>query len=86
MNKKNLNIRKDKTNHTIELGDNKFLTELYGNHDENLSKIEGVFDVEISYRGNILEIKGHHDFFVSRKEKFKLTGIECSYRQSDYYR
>ena len=72
MNKKNLNIRKDKTNHTIELGDNKFLTELYGNHDENLSKIEGIFDVEISYRGNILEIKGHHDLCLSAGDTIML--------------
>ena len=42
----------------IELNDNSFLVDLYGEHDENLSKLENNFGIHISYRGNILEFRG----------------------------
>ena len=38
----------------LELEDNKVLIELYGQHDENLTKIENNFGIHISYRGNII--------------------------------
>ena len=45
----------------IELNDNSFLVDLYGEHDENLSKLENNFGIHISYRGNILEFRGKSD-------------------------
>lgn len=42
----------------IELNDNSCLVDLYGEHDENLSKLENNFGIHISYRGNILEFRG----------------------------
>ena len=42
----------------IELDDNSCLVDLYGEHDENLSKLENNFGIHISYRGNILEFRG----------------------------
>ena len=41
----------------LELEDNKVLIELYGQHDENLTKIENNFGIHISYRGNIIEFR-----------------------------
>jgi len=45
----------------LELEDNKLLIELYGQHDENLTKIENNFGIHISYRGNIIEFRGNDD-------------------------
>ena len=45
----------------LELEDNKVLIELYGQHDENLTKIENNFGIHISYRGNIIEFRGDED-------------------------
>ena len=45
----------------LELEDNKLLIELYGQHDENLTKIENNFGIHISYRGNIIEFRGNQD-------------------------
>ena len=45
----------------LELEDNKVLIELYGQHDENLIKIENNFGIHISYRGNIIEFRGNQD-------------------------
>ena len=45
----------------LELEDNKVLNELYGQHDENLTKIENNFGIHISYRGNIIEFRGNED-------------------------
>ena len=45
----------------LELEDNKVLIELYGQHDENLTKIENNFGIHISYRGNIIEFRGNKD-------------------------
>ena len=45
----------------LELEDNKVLIELYGQHDENLTKIENNFGIHISYRGNIIEFRGNED-------------------------
>ena len=45
----------------LELEDNKVLIELYGQHDENLTKIENNFGIHISYRGNIIEFRGNQD-------------------------
>jgi phosphate starvation-inducible PhoH-like protein len=45
----------------LELEDNKVLIELYGQHDENLTKIENSFGIHISYRGNIIEFRGNED-------------------------
>jgi phosphate starvation-inducible PhoH-like protein len=45
----------------LELEDNKVLIELYGQHDENLTKIENNFGIHISYRGNIIEFRGNDD-------------------------
>tara|TARA_B100001989_G_scaffold144694_1_gene103011 strand:+ start:4393 stop:5364 length:972 start_codon:yes stop_codon:yes gene_type:complete len=45
----------------LELEDNKVLIELYGQHDENLTKIENNFGIHISYRGNIIELRGNKD-------------------------
>ena len=42
----------------IELEDNSCLVDLYGEHDENLIKLENNFGIHISYRGNILEFRG----------------------------
>ena len=45
----------------LELEDNRVLIELYGQHDENLTKIENNFGIHISYRGNIIEFRGNQD-------------------------
>jgi len=45
----------------LELEDNRVLIELYGQHDENLTKIENNFGIHISYRGNIIEFRGNED-------------------------
>ena len=45
----------------LELEDNKVLIDLYGQHDENLTKIENNFGIHISYRGNIIEFRGNQD-------------------------
>ena len=45
----------------IELDDNSCLVDLYGEHDENLSKLEKNFGIHISYRGNILEFRGESE-------------------------
>jgi len=45
----------------LELANNKVLIELYGQHDENLTKIENNFGIHISYRGNIIEFRGNED-------------------------
>ena len=45
----------------IELDDNSCLVDLYGEHDENLSKLENNFGIHISYRGNILEFRGESE-------------------------
>ena len=45
----------------LEFEDNKVLIELYGQHDENLTKIENNFGIHISYRGNIIEFRGNED-------------------------
>ena len=45
----------------LELENNKVLIELYGQHDENLTKIENNFGIHISYRGNIIEFRGNKD-------------------------
>ena len=45
----------------LELENNKVLIELYGQHDENLTKIENNFGIHISYRGNIIEFRGNED-------------------------
>ena len=45
----------------LELADNKVLIDLYGQHDENLTKIENNFGIHISYRGNIIEFRGNED-------------------------
>ena len=45
----------------IELDDNSCLVDLYGEHDENLSKLENNFGIHISYRGNILEFSGESE-------------------------
>ena len=45
----------------IELNDNSCLVDLYGEHDENLSKLENNFGIHISYRGNILEFRGESE-------------------------
>ena len=42
----------------IELEDNSCLVDLYGEHDENLTKLENNFGIHISYRGNVLEFRG----------------------------
>ncbi|MEC7734962.1 MAG: PhoH family protein [Pseudomonadota bacterium] len=53
-----LKSKTNNSNHIIEFEKNSFLAELYGNHDQNLAKLEEYFEVSISYRGNILEISG----------------------------
>jgi len=45
----------------LEFEDDKVLIELYGQHDENLTKIENNFGIHISYRGNIIEFRGNED-------------------------
>ena len=45
----------------LELADNKVLIDLYGQHDENLTKVENNFGIHISYRGNIIEFRGNKD-------------------------
>ena len=45
----------------IELEDNSCLVDLYGEHDENLTKLENNFGIHISYRGNILEFRGKNE-------------------------
>ncbi len=60
---------KNNKKHTIEFENNSFLPELYGNHDENLAKFENYYGVEISYRGNILEISGDHESSLMAADK-----------------
>jgi phosphate starvation-inducible protein PhoH and related proteins len=55
--KTNKNLLKE-ISKVIELEDNSCLVDLYGEHDENLSKLENNFGIHISYRGNILEFRG----------------------------
>lgn len=62
-------INKNNKKHTIEFENNSFLPELYGNHDENLAKFENYYGVEISYRGNILEISGDHESSLMAADK-----------------
>jgi len=62
-------INKNNKKHTIEFENNSFLTELYGNHDQNLAKIENYYGVIISYRGNILEISGDHESSLIAADK-----------------
>ena len=45
----------------LELEDNKVLVDLYGQHDENLAKIENNFGIHISYRGNLIELRGNQE-------------------------
>ena len=45
----------------IELEDNSCLVDLYGEHDENLTKLENNFGIHISYRGNVLEFRGKNE-------------------------
>ena len=45
----------------IELEDNSCLVDLYGEHDENLTKLENSFGIHISYRGNVLEFRGKNE-------------------------
>ena len=56
-----LKSKTNNSNHIIEFEKNSFLAELYGNHDQNLAKLEEYFEVSISYRGNILEISGEKE-------------------------
>ena len=58
--KTNKNLLKE-VSQILELEDNKVLIELYGQHDENLTKIENNFGINISYRGNIIEFRGNKD-------------------------
>ena len=55
--------------HTIEFENNSFLPELYGNHDQNLAKIENYYGVSIAYRGNILEISGDDESSLMAADK-----------------
>ena len=58
--KTNRNLLKE-ISKVIELDDNSCLVDLYGEHDENLSKLENNFGIHISYRGNILEFRGESE-------------------------
>jgi phosphate starvation-inducible PhoH-like protein len=58
--KTNKNLLKE-ISKVIELEDNSCLVDLYGEHDENLSKLENNFGIHISYRGNILEFRGESE-------------------------
>ena len=58
--KKNINQLKE-VRKVIELENNSFLTDLYGEHDENLSKLENNFGINISYRGNTIEFRGESE-------------------------
>ena len=62
-------IKKIKKNHVVEFENNSFLTELYGNHDQNLAKFENFFNVSISYRGNKLEISGDQESSLMAADK-----------------
>ena len=70
--KTNKNLLKE-VSQILELEDNKVLIELYGQHDENLTKIENNFGINISYRGNIIEFRGNADA-CSSASKF-ITSI-----------
>ena len=58
-----------KIKHVVEFENNSFLTELYGNHDQNLAKFENYFNVSISYRGNKLEISGDQESSLMAADK-----------------
>jgi len=62
-------IKKIKKKHVVEFENNSFLTELYGNHDQNLAKFENYFNVSISYRGNKLEISGDQESSLMAADK-----------------
>ncbi len=62
-------INKINKKHTVEFENNSFLTELYGNHDQNLAKFESYYGVSISYRGNILEISGDNESSLMAADK-----------------
>ena len=62
-------IKKIKKKHVVEFENNSFLTELYGNHDQNLAKFENFFNVSISYRGNKLEISGDQESSLMAADK-----------------
>ncbi len=62
-------IKKIKKKHVVEFENNSFLTELYGNHDQNLAKFENYFNVFISYRGNKLEISGDQESSLMAADK-----------------
>ena len=62
-------IKKIKKKHVVEFESNFFLTELYGNHDQNLAKFENYFNVSISYRGNKLEISGDQESSLMAADK-----------------
>ena len=68
MQKKKL-IKKTNKKHVVEFEKNSFLTELYGNHDQNLAKFENYFNVSISYRGNKLEISGDQESSLMAADK-----------------
>ena len=62
-------IKKIKKKHVVEVENNSFLTELYGNHDQNLAKFENYFNISISYRGNKLEISGDQESSLMAADK-----------------
>ena len=62
-------IKKIKKKHVVEFENNSFLTELYGNHDQNLAKFENYFNISISYRGNKLEISGDQESSLMAADK-----------------
>ena len=72
-------IKKIKKKHVVEFENNSFLTELYGNHDQNLAKFENYFNISISYRGNKLEISGDQESSLMAADKIMELYNELDY-------
>ena len=56
------------SSHILNFPENSCLPNLYGFQDQNLKIIEKELQIEISYRGNFIEIFGNYDSFIIAKK------------------
>lgn len=59
-----------KNSRKIIIEDSRYIPDLFGIHDENLKKIESVFDVRIVARENIVNIHGNHEHVITVENLF----------------
>ncbi len=75
---------------TLSFDDNALLSQLFGEHDRHLARIEQSFDVKLASRGNVLAITGQqadaakktverlYDRLTADKRKGSHTGISAA--------